>query len=151
MQTPSINCTIIPSAPLPLVLPTACVAQVLDNPEIELFDDASTNWMHGHTTWRKQRLPVLDFAALLGINIEPSEQTNPQLVVLYPIPNAARKAYSSLICYGDVQQMTFEPDIELVEHPKTIDKRYIDGVIGADEQHYIVPKLVALGVAFSYF
>ena len=75
----------------------------------------------------------------------------PHLVVLNPIPNAARKSYSGLICYGDIQEVTLSTDLEFVDLPESVDKRYVDATIKVGEQSFLVPKLAALGVAFTYF
>jgi hypothetical protein len=73
------------------------------------------------------------------------------LVVLNPIPNAARKTYSGLLCHGEVKRITVEPDMEFGDVPEGMDKRYIEAVVKIGDTNFIIPKLVALGVAFSYF
>jgi len=151
MSKKTLDCYIIPGTPMPLLLPEACVAEVLAKPVIQPLVNAKTNWTEGHTTWRNQRLPVLNFSALLDSKLDESKKRNSRLIVLNPIPNAARKAYSGVLCYGDVKKITVEPNLDFGEKPKTIDKRYIDGIIVIGDQQFIVPKLVALGVAFSYF
>jgi len=147
----TLDCYIIPAKPLNMLLPVACIAEILADPAIEPLSNAKANWTEGHVTWRNQRLPVLNYSALLEQKIDESEKAKPRLVVLNPIPNAARKAYAGLLCYGDVQRILIQANIEFSEAPKSLDKRYLDGVVAIDEQQFIVPKLAALGVAFSYF
>jgi len=55
------------------------------------------------------------------------------------------------MCYGDVQQITVEPNMKFADEEGKIDRRYVDGVIRIGKKEFIVPKLAALGVAFSYF
>jgi len=151
MSEQKINCYILPSKPSPLLLPVECVAEVVAQPVIEKMDSAPASWMQGHVNWRNQRLPVMSYSGLHNAELADSDKQNPLLVVLNPIPNAARKAYSSLLCYGDVKQIAVIPDMGFGEVPQGSDRRYIESVITIGEQDFIVPKLTALGVAFSYF
>ena len=151
MSDQKIDCYIIPSVPMPLILPVECVAEIAAKPAVELLNDAPANWMKGHVNWRNQRLPVLSYSSLQDESIDESRKKKPHLIVLNPIPHAARKAYSGLLCYGDIQQITIEPNLEFSKLEEEIDRRYIDGVIAMGNKNFIVPKLAALGVAFSYF
>ena len=72
-------------------------------------------------------------------------------MVLNPIPNAARKSYSGLLCYGDVKRISVEENLEFSELPEGMDKRYVEAVIKVGDTDFVVPKLVALSVALSYF
>lgn len=134
-----------------MLLPKECIASVVAKPEIESIIDAPASWMQGHVNWENQRLPVLSFGALHDADLDESKKSKPHLVILNPIPNAARKTYSGLICYGDIQEITLQPNLEFADTPESIDKRYIDAVIKIGETDFMVPKLAALGVAFSYF
>lgn len=151
MSDQKIDCYIIPSLPLPLILPVECVAEVAAEPQIDALAKAPAKWMQGHVNWRNQRIPVLSYAALQDASLDESNNEKPHLVVLNPIPHAARKAYSALVCYGDIQQVTIEPNVTFADLPQEIDRRYIDGVLALGKKSFIVPKLAALGVAFSYF
>jgi hypothetical protein len=151
MSEQTIDCFILPSEPLPLLLPKECVASVMAKPEIDAMVKAPASWMRGHVNWENQRLPVLSYPALHNPESDESKKRKPHLVVLNPIPNAARKTYSGLICYGDIQEVTLSPDLEFVDLPESVDKRYVDAIIKVGEKDFIIPKLAALGVAFSYF
>ena len=41
--------------------------------------------------------------------------------------------------------------MEFAEVPENMDKRYIEAVVKIGDRMLLIPKLVALGVAFSYF
>lgn len=151
MSQASIDCYILPSTPLPLLLPKECVAAVVAKPTIDTMDEAPASWMRGHVNWENQRLPVLSYALLHDPDLDESKKRKPHLAILNPIPNAARKTYSGLMCYGDVQEITLEPNLEFAEKPESVDRRYIDAVIKIGGKDFIVPKLASLGVAFSYF
>jgi len=151
MSKQTLDCYILPSKPLPLILPVECIAEVVAKPQLEQLSEAPASWMKGHVNWQNQRLPVLSYGGLHDPDLDESGKRKPHLVVLNPIPNAARKAYSALMCYGDIKQVTVEPDMSFEEAPKSTDRRYIDAVIKIGKQKFIVPKLSSLGVAFTYF
>ena len=151
MSTDTIDCYILPSAPLPLLLPTDCIADVVAEPQIVPLKSGSADWMKGHTTWSNQRLSVISYDGLLGEDQKIPEGKQANLVVLNPIPEAIRKAYSGIVCNGDIQEVSLDSDIQLVDLPDGVDKRYVEGTIQASDQTFIVPKLAALAVAFSYF
>ena len=151
MSQDKLDCYILPGTPLPLLLPVECVADVLAEPEIDPLEDARANWMRGHVNWRNQRLAVISFSALQDDRLNETNKEDPLLVVLNPIPSAARKVYSALLCYGQAQQLSVDTSISTAELTDSIDKRYVESVVRVDESDFIVPKLSALGVAFSYF
>lgn len=151
MSTQNLDCYILPSTPLPLILPVECVSEVVAKPLVEKLSSAPASWMQGHVNWRTQRLPVLSYGGLHDPELDETSQKKPILVVLNPIPNAARKTYSGLMCYGDVKRITVEPNMVYADLPEGLDKRYVEAVIRVGNSDFVVPKLVALGVAFSYF
>ena len=106
MSDQKIDCYIIPSVPMPLLLPVECVAEIAAKPAVEPLNDAPANWRKGHVNWRNQRLPVLSYSSLQDTSVDESRKKKPHLIVLNPIPHSARKAYSGLLCYGDIQQVT---------------------------------------------
>lgn len=153
MTTETLDCYILPSAGLPLLLPVETVSEIVAKPEIEALESAPASWMKGHVSWRNQRLPVLSYSGLHDANKkEKSDKAKDSLlVVLNPIPNAARKTYAGLFCHGEVKKITVEPNLEFGSIPESMDKRYVEAVVKIGDSELVVPKLVALGVAFSYF
>ena len=71
--------------------------------------------------------------------------------MLNPIPNAARKAFSALLCYGDAKKISIGTDVSDAGAVDGMDKRYIQISVQLGDEVAIVPRLEALGVAFSYF
>lgn len=151
MSTEKLECYVLPTKPLPLILPVESIAEIVAKPVIEPLTETRANWMLGHAKWRNQRLPVMSYGGLHDPKLDDSKKRNPVLVVLNPIPNAARKAYSAILCHGEVEQLAVQPDMDFGDVPAKVDRRYIEAVIKSGETDYIVPKLDALGVAFSYF
>ena len=93
MSDQKIECYIIPSIPMPLILPLECIAEIVAKPAVEPLNDPTHSWMKGHVNWRNQRLPVLSFSSLQDSNIDESREKKPHLIVLNPIPNSTRKTY----------------------------------------------------------
>lgn len=151
MANKSIICYAIPSLPLPLLLPVECVAAVVKDPQIDVMTEAPAKWMRGHATWNNQRLPILSYAGLHDEGYDESQELSASMVVLNPIPNAVRKAYSGLLCHGELKQIGIDDGSAYIETPENMDKRYVEAVIDFEGISYIIPKLAALEVAFSYF
>lgn len=150
MSDTKIECYILPSSPLPVLLPIECVAEVIKKPEIEILAKAAAKWMIGHVNWQNQRLPLMSFAPLLNSKLSEVNKKKPNLVVLNPIPDAARKAYSGLLCYGDVTKITVGKEIDFIDSEVDIDKRYVESIVHIGGKDFIIPKLSSLAVAFTY-
>ncbi len=150
MSDAKIECYILPSVPLPMLLPVECVAEVIKKPVIESMKNPPASWMKGHVNWQNQRLSLMSYADLLDNDLQQTDFKKPCLVVLNAIPGAARKAYSGLLCDGDVNKVSVDRNVDYSELPKELDKRYVESVVRIDKKDYIIPKLTSLAVAFTY-
>lgn len=151
MAKNTLDCYVLPAVPLPLLLPKECVAEIVEEPEIVAFEDAPANWMKGHVTWDNQRISVLSYSALHDAALDESKKRKPVLVVLNPIPDATRKAFVGVLCFGTVKEVAVGDNIAQFDIPENVDRRYIETAVSIGKQKYLIPKLAALGVAFSYF
>jgi hypothetical protein len=151
MAKNTLDCYVLPAAPLPLLLPKECVAEIVKNPAILKLDAARANWMKGHVTWDNQHISVLSYSALHDAELDESNKRNPVLVVLNPIPDAARKAFVGLLCFGKVEEIAVNENIAQLDLPENVDRRYIEAAVSIGKIKYLIPKLAAVGVALSYF
>jgi hypothetical protein len=151
MAKNTLDCYVLPAVPLPLLLPKECVAEIVEKPEILQLEAARANWMKGHVTWDNQRISVLSYSALHDAQLDESKKPNPVLVVLNPIPDAARKAFVGVLCFGKVEEIAVSDNIEQLQIPENVDRRYIETAVSIGKHKYLIPKLAAMGVAFSYF
>lgn len=151
MAESTLDCYVIPSTPAALLLPKECVAAVIAKPNIDALSEARANWMRGYVTWENQRIPVMSYAALHDATLDESSKRKPHLIVLNPIPDATRKAHTGLICYGEPKIISVSSDINEGQAPEKTDRRYLETVVEFDGASYLVPRLAALAVAFSYF
>lgn len=151
MANSTMQCYAIPATPQALLLPTECVAAIIEKPTIDALNEARANWMRGYVTWENQRVPVMSFSALHDANLDESRKRKPFLIVLNPIPEAARKAYTGIMCFGEPQLVDVDASLSNTELPDKVDRRYIETAVSFAGQNYLIPRLAALGVAFSYF
>jgi len=63
---------------------------------------------------------------------------------------AARMAYAGLICFGKLDQIKVDSQAEFAELSDNMDRRYVEKVVKIDKKGYVIPKLSALAVAFTY-
>jgi len=151
MANNTLECYVLPATPLPLLLPIECVAAVVEKPDVQKLAEAPANWMKGYVTWDNQRVPVLSYSALHDSELDESKKRKPVLFVLNPIPDAVRKAFSGLLCFGKVEKISVDDSMIERDLPDKVDRRYVEASIEFAETQYLIPKLTALGVAFSYF
>jgi len=151
MSDKEIQCYIIPSVPMPLLLPLECIAEIVAKPAVEPLNDAAESWMKGHVNWRNQHLPVISFSSLHDSSIDESFEKKPHLVVLNPIAKSSRKKYSGLLCYGDIEQVVVDRNLNYAHLDGDIDLTYIDGIVSLNKKDLIVPKLGALGDQYTKF
>ena len=150
-QPTTLQCYLIPCLPLPLLLPFECVAEIVEGPEIEALEKGAAPWMIGHTDWQSQRIPVMSYSALQNAEFDPENRTDQFLVVLKPVPSAARKAFSGLICDGRINQIEVDQNVAMEKASVSVDNRYVEAVVSIAGEQYVIPKLSAISVAFSYF
>ena len=150
MSDTSLTCYKIDAEPFSLILPSECVAEIVAEPIITADSSHKAPWMAGYLTWNSQEIPLLCFENLLVADFERPEG---RLIVtiLNPIPKAARKTYGALLSFGEVQQITIPSDVEDVASPQEIDRRHVEAALAVNGSICIVPRLAALGVAFSYY
>lgn len=145
------ECYQIPARPVALLLPVECVADIVSKPEIEVYDDSPAKWMNGHLNWQNQRIPIMSYAALTDPELDEGDQENPHVVVLNPVPDAARRVYSGLLCFGEVKTVDVDASAKFCDLPAGLDKRYTEAALNFAGSTLVIPKLSAIAVAFSYF
>ena len=145
----SVQCMLIPCSPSSIILPAACVAEVISDPDLIAPAAASPSWMKGYNMWRNNRIPVISYESLHS-NVLVENTQKPKLVVLNPISGAIRKAYTGLLCYGSVSPILVDAAAIKADLPDGMDKRYISMSVSIDNDISINPDLKPLSVVFSY-
>ena len=150
MSEKSITCYKIDAEPFSLILPSECVVEVVSDPVITNDASQKAAWMAGYLSWNSQEVPLLCFENLLVNDFERPER-RPIVTILNPIPKAARKTYGALLSFGEVQKIEVASNVDDVANPQEIDRRYVEATLAVDGSICIIPRLAALGVAFSYY
>lgn len=148
-QNNTLSCYIIPGQDFDCIVPKSCVADVVAEPELMRLQKATAGWIIGHCLWQHQRLSVLQLDKLLNAKLDAAVK-NAKLVVLTPIAGSARLVYSALLCDGDIKQIDIDESASFADTPADLDRRYIEKAIEFQGETYLIPKLPALAVAFSY-
>ncbi len=150
MSETSLSCYRIDTEPYSLVLPSDCIADVIEAPKLIADPSQKASWMAGYVEWNGQELPLLCFENLLNDDFERPD-TSPVVTVLQPIPKAARKAYTAILSFGKVTKFDLASDVQDADFPEGFDRRYVEGALSLDGDILLIPRLAALGVAFSYY
>lgn len=150
MNDAIIKCYKVDSEPYALIFPEACVAGIVEAPEIIVDPSHKAAWMAGYIVWNSQEIPLLCFENLVNAQFE-RPTVGARVTVLNPIPKAARKTYGALLSFGAVQEVQIASDVSDTNTPTQIDRRYVEGALTVHGDICIIPRLAALGVAFSYF
>ena len=150
MSETTLICYKIDAEPFSLILPSECIVEVVSDPVITTDASQKAPWMAGYLTWNSQEIPLLCFENLLVADFERPDSP-PVVTILNPIPKAARKTYGALLSFGEVQKIEVASDVDDVVNPQEIDRRYVEAALALDGSICIVPRLAALGVAFSYY
>ena len=65
----TVHCVIVPIEKTHIVLPNTVVAEVVKFSEPEPIK-GTQDWLLGHITWHDLRVPVIDYACLIGLEID---------------------------------------------------------------------------------
>jgi hypothetical protein len=148
----AVECYVVPNQPYPVLLPVECVASLVSDLSVEPLTTQNASWMLGYVEWQAQRVPVMSYQALSSPDLnELDPPPTGSLVILNLIPGSVRKEYSGLLCHADVTRISVDETVSYKqEMPDGLDKRYVAAVVEVQGQIFIIPKLTALDVAFSY-
>lgn len=150
MTETTLSCIKIESTPHSLILPSECVAHIVHEPEVLSDAGQQAKWMAGYALWNGQEIPLLCFENLVSESFDRPD-LKPKVIILNPIPKAPRKTYGALLCFGEIGEITLPSSIKDAPLPAEIDRRYCESAFEHDGNVYIIPRLTALGVAFSYY
>ncbi len=114
----TVHCIIVPIEKTHIVLPNTVVAEVVKFSEPELIKGAPA-WLLGHITWRDWRVPVIDYACLIGLEID-GNPTGARIMVVKSLLQGEQLPYIGLVANGLPKLITIsagmlveDPDLEL--------------------------------------
>ena len=130
----------VPTANLPLLLPSACMAEVVALSRLARVPNAPP-WLLGVLGWRLRPVPVVSYDMLVGGEGH-APGPRARVVVLYPLPG--RKAWEFVGILSDS-----EPQSRIIDSgvaPAAIEDsfRYIAAALKFDERTVGIPDFAAL-------
>ena len=82
-----------------LMLPNACIAEILSVADPEPIEDAP-DWLLGRIRWRGWQVPLISFSSLAGIGEHDAALRGQRVLVLKTLGGDARLPYFALLTQG---------------------------------------------------
>ena len=143
-----VHCMLLPTEPVALLMPSACIAEVIASPEI-LAKEGTSTWMAGHTQWRGQRIAVMSWEALHPGTL-PEEGRRARVVVMNPMPDSVGSGFWAILCYGEIQPVAIHAHTASCDPPNELDDRYVAMTVLLGEDLAVIPDMKALGLVLTY-
>ncbi len=146
-QSP-VHCMLLPTEPVSLLVPSACIAEVIASPVLEgLVNEAE--YLAGVMVWHEQRIPVISWEALHPGAV-PDTERRAKAAVMNPMPGTAGSGYWAIHCYGDIQAAAIHQHTASCESPAGLDERYIAMTVKLGDELAVIPDMGALGLLLTY-
>ena len=140
-QSP-VHCMLLPTEPVSLLVPSACIAEVIASPVLEGSGDGH-KYIAGYTVWRGQRIPVISWEALHP-GVVPDTEHRPRVAVMNPTPDSAGSGYRAINCHGDIEAVAVHSHTASCEPPAGMDERYIAMTVTLGDRLAVIPDMGAL-------
>lgn len=130
----------VPTDNLPLLLPSACMAEVVALPRLAIVPQ-SPPWLLGVLGWRLRPVPVVSYDIMVGgSGHTPSPRA--RVVVLYPLPGRKPWEFVGILSSSEPQSRIIDSGVV----PTAMDSsyRYIAAALKFDERTVGVPDFAAL-------
>lgn len=130
----------VPTDSLPLLLPSACMAEVVALPELATIPQAPS-WLLGVLGWRLRPVPVISYDMLIG-----GEWRTPgaraRIVVLYPLPGRQPWEFVGILSTSEPQSRIIDGGVA----PAALEEgfHYIAAALKFGERTVGVPDFTAL-------
>jgi chemotaxis signal transduction protein len=130
----------VPTDNLPLLLPSACMAEVVALSQLAHIPFAPP-WLLGVLGWRLRPVPVVSYDILVGgAGQAPGPRT--RVVVLYPLPGRKAWEFVGILSSSEPQSRVIDSGVA----PTAIEDsyRYIAAALKFDERTVGIPDFAAL-------
>jgi len=96
---PELHCMLVPAGEVSLLLPTALVAEVIDDQPTAAIEETPA-WLLGEIEWDDRQVPVFSFTALIN-GTEPGEaDSHAKIMILKSLSDSTRVPYFGLLMNG---------------------------------------------------
>ena len=134
----TVHCIIVPIERTNIVLPNTAVAEVIRFSEPEPINE-SPEWLLGHITWQALRVPVLDYACLIGLEID-DHPTGARIMVVKSLLHGEQLPYIGLVTTGLPKLVTISAGM-LVEDPNLELTTGLFSEVTVDNQQAMIPDI----------
>ena len=139
-----IHTLIIPIGGIPLLVPSAIIAEVVNVPELVPLP-FSQQWVLGVVGWRQRAVPVISFEALMGAGVTPPG-LHSKVMIFFPLPGRTESEFFGILTSSEPQPRTIDSAEGLVtEAPES---RYIATCLKFGDMLVGIPDMDALKAAF---
>lgn len=122
-----------------LMLPNACIAEILSVADPEPIDGAP-DWLLGRIRWRGWQVPLIAFSTLAGIGEHDASLRGQRVLVLKTLGGDARLPYFALLTQGFPRLVTVSPAM-LVEEPDAELGQGVAAAVRYQDQEVLVPDM----------
>lgn len=130
----------VPTARLPLLLPSACMAEVVSLANLTRVPRAPA-WLLGVIGWRLRPVPVISYDILTGgAGAAPGPRA--RVVVLYPLPGRESWEFVGLLSASEPQSRVIDSGVTAVTVQASF--RYIAAALRLDDHVVGIPDFEAL-------
>ena len=130
----------VPTDSLPLLLPSACMAEVVALPRLARVPN-SPSWLLGVLGWRLRPVPVVSYDMLLGGEAH-APGPRARVVVLYPLPGRKAWEFVGILSASEPQSRIIDSGVAPVALNDSF--RYIAAALKFDERTVGIPDFAAL-------
>ncbi|MFB3045126.1 MAG: chemotaxis protein CheW [Acidiferrobacterales bacterium] len=143
----SIHLIEIPTDRLPLLVPSATIAEVVNVGELSPLPLAPP-WVLGVIGWRTKAVVVVSFEALLaGAITMPGPRS--KIIVFYPLPGADDGGFFGVLSTRDPQPRVIDSNSDLVPNAAgAVESDYVAATVKLREKTLLIPDMGALKTVF---
>lgn len=139
----SIHLIEIPTDRLPLLVPSATIAEVINVGELSPVPLAP-QWVLGVTGWRTQAVVVVSFEALLA-GTTTAAGPRSKIIVFYPLPGAREGDFFGVLSARDPQPHVIDSSDDLVASVAgAVESDYVAATVKLREKTLLIPDTNAL-------
>jgi chemosensory pili system protein ChpC len=143
----SIHLIEIPTDKLPLLVPSATIAEVINVGELSPLPLAQP-WALGVTGWRTKVVIVVSFEALLAGTIT-TPRPRSKIIVFYPLPGANDGDFFGVLSTREPQPHVIDNNTDLVPNAAgAVESDYIAATVKLREKTLLIPDMDALKAMF---
>lgn len=122
-----------------LMLPNACIAEILSVADPEPIEDAP-DWLLGRIRWRGWQVPLISFSSLAGIGEHDAALRGQRVLVLKTLGGDARLPYFALLTQGFPRLITVSPAM-LAEEPDAPLGEGVAAAVRYQDEAALVPDM----------